>query len=468
VSFATAAGAAAAPAAAPAVQVWVTTADQKQLLARKRDVSFRAAEALTNRIDVDPGRQYQEIVGFGAAMTDASAWLIETKLNERQRSALLRELFGRPKGLGLSMTRVTIGASDFSREHYSLDDPPNGEPDPTLTHFSIDRNRADVLPVLKAALAINPSLRIIASPWSPPGWMKDSGSMIGGRLRPEAQRPLADYLLRFTDAYAAEGIPIYALTLQNEPNFEPPNYPGMKLSARERADIIGRHLGPMLAQRRNAPLILDWDHNWDHPEQPLEVLADPVASKYVAGVAWHCYNGDVAAQGPVHDAHPDKDAYLTECSGGEWEPKWESSLRWFSSELIIGSTRGWSRGVVLWNLALDENHGPHAGGCDDCRGVVTIDSQTGAITRNVEYYVLAHASKFVRPGARRIDSTGDIEGLPNVAFQNADDGSLVLIVLNAAQEPRQFSVRQAGKVFPYTLPAGGLATFNWRMRSAAQ
>jgi glucosylceramidase len=447
--------------AADSVQAWITTADQSRLLARGPDARFRAQASRANLIEVEPQRQYQEIVGFGAAVTDASAWLIQTKLNETQRRALLQELFGRQNGLGLSFTRITIGASDFSRSHYSLDDPPHGAPDPTLEHFSIEPHRAELLPVLRAARAINPALRIVASPWSPPGWMKDSGRMVGGRLLEQAQPAFASYLVRFVDAYAAEGVPIYALTLQNEPNFEPPDYPGMKLEPRERARIIGQFLGPMLAQRRQAPLILDWDHNWDHPESPLEVLSDPAAAKFVSGVAWHCYEGEVAAQTPVHDAHPDKDAYLTECSGGDWAPEWAGSLRWMTSALIIGSTRGWSRGIVLWNLALDENHGPHAGGCKDCRGVVTIDSASGAITRNVEYYVLAHASKFVRPGARRIGSSTGIEGLESVAFQNANDSSIALIVLNGADRARRFSVRSAGKSFEYSLLPGAVATFTW-------
>jgi len=448
--------------AADAVQAWVTTADQSRLLTREPDLAFAAQAPLAIRIEVDPQRHYQEMVGFGAAVTDSSAWLIENRLTEAQRAALLKELFGRDGGLGLSFTRISIGASDFSLTHYSLDDPPGGKADPDLAHFSIQPNRAYLLPVLKAALTINPQLRIVASPWSPPGWMKTSGSMVGGRLRPEAQPALANYLVRFVDAFTAEGVPVFALTLQNEPGFEPGNYPGMKLDPQERAAIIGRYLGPTLAQRPAAPLILDWDHNWDVPASPLAVLADPVASRFVAGVAWHCYNGDVKAQAPVHDAHPDKDAYLTECSGGDWDPKWEGSLHWFTSKLIIGSTRGWARGVVLWNLALDESHGPHAGGCTDCRGVVTIDSATGAVTRNVEYYVLGHASRFVRPGAHRIESTTGVKGLESVAFQNADDGSLALIVLNSARRQRQFSVSVVGQSFQYALPAGAVATFVWK------
>ena len=403
------------------------------------------------------------MVGFGAAITDSSAWLISNRLKATQRSALLKELFGRRHGgIGLSFTRISIGASDFSLKHYSLDDPPGGRPDPDLEYFSIDPHRPHLLPVLRATLAINPDLRIVASPWSPPGWMKDSGSMVHGRLLQQFQPAFASYLTRFVDAYAAEGIPIYALTIQNEPNFDPPDYPGMMLSPKERARIIGKFLGPMLAKRPARPQILEWDHNWDLPGQPLEVLADPVASRYIAGVAWHCYNGDVSAQRPVHDAHPDKDAYMTECSGGDWEPSWERSLRWFTSSLIIGSTRGWSRGVALWNLALDERDGPHAGGCSDCRGVVTINSKTGAVTRNVEYYVLAHASRFVRPGAHRIESATGISGLESVAFQNTDDKSIALIVLNGANRPRDFSVRCAGRVLNYTLPDGAVATFVWK------
>jgi len=446
------------------VQAWVTTADRTRLLARESGLSFATRAERTNRIDVDADRRYQSIVGFGAAVTDASAWLIQTKLNEVQRSALLKELFGRDGGLGLSFTRISIGASDFSRSHYSLDDTPDGKPDPDLAHFSIEPNRAELLPVLRAALAINPELRIVASPWSPPGWMKTSGSLVHGRLLPEAQPALAAYLVRFSDAFAAEGVPLFALTLQNEPDYDTPDYPGMRLEAPERARIIGQFLGPMLAKRPGAPLILDWDHNWDKPESPLAVLADRQAAPFIDGVAWHCYGGDVSAQTPVHAAHPDKNAYLTECSGGEWDKGWADSLRWFTRELTIGSTRGWSRGIVLWNLALDEQHGPHAGGCGNCRGVVTIDSTTGAITRNLEYYVLGHASRFVMPGAHRIESTTGVKGLASVAFQNPD-GSMALIVLNDAKRQRKFSVSSAGASFDYALPAGAVATFVWNPKS---
>jgi len=200
----------------------------------------------------------------------------------------------------------------------------------------------------------------------------------------------------------------------------------------------------LFARSGIATLILDWDHNWDEPQSPLQVLSDSTAARYIAGVAWHCYAGDVSAQNVVHDAHPDKDAYFTECSGGEWAPNFADNLKWFVRTLIIGATRDWAKGVILWNLALDDQHGPHTGGCGNCRGVVTITSG-GVVTRNVEYYALGHASRFVRPGARRIGSTFLAGDLETVAFRNSDDGSKVLIVVNTTDQERTFAVRWSGQ-----------------------
>ena len=449
---------------APAdVSVWITTAGHTRALAPSAPARFAGRASARPQIVVDDTQRFQEIVGFGASLTDSSAWLIQHMLDARQRDALLEELFGREgNGLGLSFSRLTIGASDFSRHHYSLNDTPDGTPDPDLKHFSIDQNRGDVIPVARAMLAINPQLKIMASPWSAPGWMKDSNSLIQGRLLPQYYDAFSRYLLRYVDAYAAEGIPIFALTVQNEPDYEPKDYPGMRLNAPARARLIGDHLGPMIARRGSGPLIFDWDHNWDKPEEPMGVLSDPVAGNYVDAVAWHCYGGDVAAQSPVHDAFPDKDAYMTECSGGDWEPVRSGGLPLQMKNIIIRSMRHWARGALFWNLALDENNGPYAGGCHTCRGVVTIDSRTGEITRTDEYYALAHASRFVRPGAHRIASSGPTDDLDNVAFRNADDGSLVLLVSNSAIQPRRFSVAHGERRFAYTLPARSVATFVWR------
>lgn len=445
-----------------AVQAWVTLTDKSKLLAPHDGLVMGAERPLPLNIEVDPSRRYQEMVGFGANITDASAWLIRNRMNPAQRQALMDDLFGPSPGLGLSFTRLTIGASDFSRSHYTLDDVPKGQTDYPLAKFSIDPMRADVLPVVKQALAINPKLKVMASTWSAPAWMKSNDSLIQGALRPDAYGAFAQYLNKFADAMQAEGVPLFALTVQNEPHFEPKDYPGMRVNSEARARLIGDHLGPLLAKRAKPVRILDWDHNWDEPQAPLAVLADAKARPYVAGVAWHCYAGDVAVQAQVHDAHPDKEAYMTECSGGEWKPHWQETLPWFVRHLVIGTTRGWAKGVLLWNLALDQHHGPHLGGCSDCRGVVTIDATTGEVTRNLDYYALAHASRFVRPGARRIESTTGVDRLETVAFHNGDDDSIVLIVLNSAANARHFSVTVGKQSFQHRLPGASVATFVWR------
>ncbi|HEX2778721.1 MAG TPA: glycoside hydrolase family 30 beta sandwich domain-containing protein, partial [Gemmatimonadaceae bacterium] len=296
--------------------------------------------------------------------------------------------------------------------------------------------------------------------WSAPGWMKTTGSLIKGTLTDSGYPALAEYLKRYVRAYEAEGIPIFALTVQNEPHFEPENYPGMSLPPAARARLLRDYLGPLFAREGIQTKILDWDHNWDQPDSPLAVLADTGARRYVAGVAWHCYGGNIAAQGQVHDAYPDKETYFTECSGGNWSPNWAENLKFFVGTLIIDGTRNWAKGVLLWNLALDESYGPHLGGCGDCRGVVTIGSG-GYVTRNVEYYSLAHASRFVRPGARRIGSTSNLDGVQTVAFRNADDGSKVLVALNTATVERTLVVRVGTQAFHYVLPAGAAVTFHW-------
>lgn len=446
--------------AAP-VRAYLTTADQQHLLAPSEVQPAAKAGAV---IRIDPRRQHQRIAGFGAALTEGSAWLIRHGLKDAARDALMRELFTREgDGLGFEFTRLTIGASDFSRRHYSLDDMPPGQTDPELRHFSLDPEREDVLPAVKQALALNPKLQVMASPWSAPGWMKTNDSLVQGQLKPEFYGAFANYLVRYVEGMRAEGVPIFALTLQNEPHFEPGDYPGMRLPPRARAEVVGQHLGPLLKSRGLKTQILEWDHNWDEPWSPLSMLSDATARRYISGVAWHCYAGDVSAQSEVARHFPQLDVWLTECSGGDWKPHWAETLPWITRNLIIGSTRHGARGVLMWNLALDPAHGPHNGGCTDCRGVVTIDPQSGRVTRNMEYYAFGHASRFVRQGARRVDSEGGDgkqTGLDHVAFTNPD-GSTVLIVCNSAAEARRFTVQAPGRRFTYELPASGVATFVW-------
>lgn len=440
------------------VRAFLTTADQQHLLSPSEVAASTKAESV---IRIDPKRQHQHIAGFGAAITEGSAWLMRHGMSEPQRDALMRELFTRDgNGLGFELTRLTIGASDFSRSHYSLDDMPPGQTDPELKHFSLAPEREDVIPAVKQALALNPKLQVMASPWSAPGWMKTTDSLVQGQLKPEHYGGFANYMVRYVDEMKAEGVPIFALTLQNEPHFEPGDYPGMRMTPRTRAEVVGQHLGPLLAAKGMKTQILEWDHNWDEPWSPLSMLSDVTARKYVSGVAWHCYAGDVSAQSQVSRQFPELDVWFTECSGGEWKPQWAETLPWIMRNLIIGSTRHGARGVLMWNLALDPDHGPHLGGCKDCRGVVTIDSKDGSVTRNIEYYAFGHASRFVKQGARRVDSEGGVQELDHVAFTNPD-GSTVLIVCNSGNTAHRFTVQAPGRRFAYELPASGVVTIVW-------
>ena len=439
-------------------QMWLTTADETKTMAREPELRPVAAAGEAT-IRIDPSQRFQTIQGFGAAITDASAELIG-RLPADKQSALMHELFGRRDGgLGLSFTRLTVGASDFSSTHYSLDDSPGNRPDIALTYYSIAEPTRYVLPVTRQAKAINPDLAVMITPWSAPAWMKTSKSLIKGRLEPTAYPAFANYLARTVEEFGREGVSVDLLSIQNEPDFEPENYPGMRMSAAERAAVIGMFVGPTFAQRGLKTKILDWDHNWDKPEQPLGVLADPIANRYVAGVAWHCYGGDVPAQEKVRAAYPDKEVWFTECSGGNWAPKFSETLGWMTSKLIIGSSNTGSRGTLLWNLALDPKYGPHKGGCGDCRGVVTIDPASGSITRNVEYYVLAHASRFVRPGAVRVAATVS-GGYEASAFVNAD-GSTAAILFRPDAALGDATIDLNGRRFAISMPKGSVATIVW-------
>lgn len=440
-------------------QVWVTTGDQAKLLSKESDLSiYPASETPLPTIIVDPATTFQTIEGFGAALTGSSAWLINKKLTAPQRASLLSELFDPDKGIGISYLRMTIGASDFSLSDYTYDDMPPGESDFPLDHFSIDKDREDVVPVLKQIIGIAPNVRIMGSPWSAPAWMKTNGSLKGGKLKPEAYDVYARYFVKYIQAFAAEGIAIAAVTPQNEPLYFTANYPCMEMQAADQADFIANHLGPAFAQAGIETDIIVYDHNWDNTQYAISILNDPVAAAYVAGSAFHAYAGNVSAMSVVHAAHPDKGLYFTEISGGEWATDFGDNLQWNMMNIFIGTTRNWSKNALLWNLALDENHGPKNNGCQDCRGVVTIHSSNGTVTRNVEYYAIGHFSKFIRPGAVRIASeAAGAPDLHHVAFLDANENR-ILVVSNAATTPATFVVRCEGGQFTYSLPAKSVAT----------
>lgn len=444
-------------------EVWLTLPDQSKKLSREADLTFApGTEAPQGAylIQVDDAIQYQRMEGFGAAMTDSSAWLLMRILNERQRETVMRNLFTREgDGIGLSYVRIPIGASDFALHDYSYDDMPRGETDPDLAHFSINYDEAYIIPALQMAQELNPQLRFMGSPWSAPGWMKSNGSLHGGRLLPEYYGAFSDYLVKFIQAYAAHGIPIDSLTPQNEPLFSTDGYPTMQISSDGEIELVRDYLGPALRDAGLSTRLVVYDHNWDMYLYPMHVLRDPAAAAFIDGVAFHCYGGSVGNQSFIHDEYPDKSVWFTECSGGAWAKGFANNLSWNTRNLTIGNFRNWGNSVMLWNLALDENSGPKNGGCQDCRGVVTIDQSSGAVTYNEEYYILGHVSRAVDPGAYRIESTAYSERQPeNVAFLNPD-GSLVLVV-HATQDVT-FAVAWQGQHLEYTLPAGGVVTFKW-------
>lgn len=439
-------------------EVWLTLPDESRKLARQADVQFEAGPGAGEQtILINDSIAYQPIEGVGAAMTDSSAWLIMNKLNEEQRAILLSNLFTREgEGIGLNYLRLPMGASDFALQNYTYDDMTGGGQDNDLSNFSIQRDEQHIIPALKLAKALNPQLRLMGSPWSPPAWMKTGNQIEGGSLRPEYFEAFARYHVLFAQAYLAAGLPIDILTPQNEPMHQTDSYPTMAMSPLDQQTFVRDHLGPALAQAGLDTRVLILDHNWDLADYALKVLEDPQAAQYIAGTAFHCYGGDVAAQSAVFAAHPDKEIWFTECSGGDWATDFGDNVGWNMRHLVVGNFRNWGRGLLLWNLALDENDGPQNGGCDNCRGVVTINQGTGVVTYNEEYYILGHVSKFVDLGAYRIDST--TTPLDNVAFLNPD-GSLVLIVHTPTAAA--FDVVWNGQHFSYDLPIGGTVTFKW-------
>ncbi len=447
-----------------AIAVYESSEQLQESLREKPSMQFSTPQPSNLTIRLDESRTYQQIDGFGASITDSSAWLLSHKLTATQRSAVLKQLFDTKQGIGLAILRQPLGSSDFSLADYSYDDMPPGESDPQLKHFTIDRDRQYIIPVLRDALAVNPQLKIIASPWSPPGWMKTSGSMIGGTLLPSSFAPLARYFVRFVQSYEAAGVPIFAVTPQNEPRNIPADYPGMGMTAEEQATFVREHLGPAFQDAHLKTKIMIFDHNWDMIDFPDLILSDPRATEFSAGTATHCYGGGPEAQTKLRDHFPAKDIWLTECSGGEWQ---KGNLLVAQASLVIETTRNWGKSVVLWNLALDQNHGPHLGGCTDCRAVVTIDHSTSptTVTPTVDFTALAHASKFVAPGALRIDSNSSEESpLKHVAFRNLD-GSIVLLVLNPATTAITFNFAWQGQSATYALQPGAVVTFHWSAKS---
>ena len=442
------------------VALWLTNTDKSALFApQSPPLRFLKAANQNPTVDVDDKRTFQSIDGFGYALTGGSAQHI-IRMDPAKRAALIEELFATGgRSIGVSYLRVSIGASDLNDHVFTYDDLPAGQSDPDMAHFSLDQDRADVIPVLKEILRVAPKIKILGSPWTAPSWMKTSNNPKGGKLKPEYYPAYARYFVKYIQGMRAEGIRIDAITVQNEPLNEK-NTPSLLMLAPDEADFIKNHLGPAFKAARIDTRIILYDHNCDEPEYATSILGDPQAARYVDGSGFHLYGGRIEAMSQVHDAYPRKNLYFTEqMVTGSVESRPTVNVGSPVRRLIVGATRNWSRNVLLWNLAADPQNRPHTdnGGCGTCQGAITIDGDN--VSRNVAYYAVAHASKFVRPGSVRIDSTAS-DTLPNVAFKTPD-GKKVLIVVNGGQAPQAFNIRYRGALAVTSLNAGSVGTYAW-------
>jgi glucosylceramidase len=469
------------------IESWVTNPDRTALFEKQSEViSF--SEKNNSRggslIVIDESQQMQTIDGFGFALTGGSAELL-MKMNSNERTKILKELFSwDDKNIGTSYLRLSIGASDMNSFVFSYDDLQKGETDFELKKFTLAQDNKDIIPVMKEILAINPSIKILGSPWSAPAWMKTNNDVRGGRLKVECYGVYALYFVKYIQAMKNEGITIDAITIQNEP-VNSRNTPSMTWFENEQAEFIKNILGPAFEKAGIKTKIILFDHNGDRPDYPLSLLNDPEVAKYADGSGFHNYVGDVAtALNLMHTARPDKNLYFTEQMVTERPGSPEINIANPVKNLILRTTQNWSRNVILWNLAADPLNDPHTdnGGCSMCQGAITINGNI--VTRNIAYYTVAHASKFVRPGSVRIGSTnrGDktvgmyedeqrpgvfrtalnenMEILPNVAFRTPQ-GKIVLIVVNDTYSANSFRIQWNGKFAGIRLNPGAVGTYVW-------
>jgi glucosylceramidase len=405
-------------------------------------------------IGVDPSQNFQSILGFGGAFTDAACYLL-SRMDASRRTQLLKEFFS-PGGLGLSVGRTCIGASDYSCSAYSFDD--SSSPDPDLREFSIEHDRAYILPVLREAVKANPDLFLFSTPWSPPGWMKTGGSLLGGSMRKQYLPAYAQYFLRFLESYRAEGVQIHAVTTQNEVDTDQDGrMPACLWGQEYEMAFIKDYLGPALRDASLDTRIWLLDHNYDLWGRVMDELGDPGVFQFVDGVAWHGYGGEPDAMTRVHDAFPSKNAYFTEYGPFITDVDYVSGwAKWASSYAAI--LKNWARCIVAWNLVLDQNGGPNISPFH-CGGVITLDAKTQTLTRSGQYWAFAHYAKTVQRGARVIASTASLSGVEHVAFANPD-GTFVLVLANQGKE---LDVQCAfkGRQLSATLPADSVLTLQW-------
>ncbi|TLM97231.1 glucosylceramidase [Hymenobacter jeollabukensis] len=442
------------------VAFWLTNGDRSALF-RKQATRLNFAP-LTNQnptIVVDTTQQYQGIDGFGFTLTGGSAYVIN-RMSSTARAGLLRELFAADSTwLGVSYLRLSIGASDLSDRVFTYNDLPAGQTDEPMAQFSLQPERADLLPVLREILAINPNIKLLGTPWTAPSWMKTNGSPIGGSLKSQYYAAYARYFVKYVQQMQAEGVRLDAVTVQNEP-LNQYNEPSMTMTAAQQAEFVRDYLGPAFQANNLTTKIIAYDHNADAAGLTYvnAVLGDAGARAYLDGSAFHLYeNSNITNLSAIHNSFPQKNVYFTEQyvnSTGSFA----ADLNWHVNNLLIGAPRNWSRNVLEWNLAANAGNGPRTtGGCSTCLPAVTVTSDN--VTRNQAYYIIAHASKFVRPGSVRIGSNTPSD-LANVAYKTPA-GKKVLIVLNTSSAPRTFNIDYRGKQIVSALNGGSVGTYVW-------
>ena len=442
---------------------WLTTPDRSSLIARLDSrINFTAGEVSSqiSVISINNKTKLQTIDGFGFAMTGGSAQLL-MRMTPENRNALLQEVFGTTgDAAGVSYLRLSIGSSDMNERVFTYDDLAPRQTDVSLKHFDLGSDLKDVIPVMQQILKINPSIKVLGTPWSAPSWMKTNDDPKGGSLKPECYKAYANYLVRYVKEMRRNGIPIDAITPQNEP-LNPKNTPSMVITAEEEDAFIKQALGPVFRENHMSTKIIVYDHNCDRPDYPMTILADKDAAQYVNGSGFHLYEGNTDAMTKVHDAYPDKSLYFTEQMVVDRRDAGPDLLLAEPvARIVIGATANWARNVLLWNFAADPVFGPHTdnGGCPVCEGAVTLKGDK--VTRNLAFYTVAQVSKFVRPGAVRIGTSDSGQTPAHVAFLNTD-GKVVLLVANTADTTQKFSIRFDGATAITELPAGGVATYVW-------
>jgi glucosylceramidase len=431
--------------------VWVT--DENQKLARSSSVTWQpATTSAADTIVLDPAKSFQEVLGFGAAFTDAACYTFN-QLDPAAREKLFHLLF-HPSEMGLSVCRTCIGSSDYSTKMYSYDE---GDPDPELSRFSIDHDHAYILPILREARKVNPDLFLFSSPWSPPGWMKSNKSMLGGNMRRQYMPSYANYFVKFLQSYETEGVPIQAITIQNEVDTDQDGrMPACIWPQEYEADFVRSYLGPLFERAGVKTKIWLIDHNYNLWGRAIAELDMPDLRRYSNAIAWHGYVGKAEWIERVQSAYPNVEMYWTEGGPDYTDPHYATDWsQW--SKTYADILRNGCRSITGWNLALDEKGRPNIGPFN-CGGVVTINSQSKEISQSGQFWAFAQYSRFIRRGARRIDSQGAPD-LGHVGFRNPD-GKLVLVLTNPGAA-RAVQVKAGQEIAAIQLSGNSVTTLEW-------